>query len=85
MTPKLDFELSEALRRQGGPLEVQDEQGLSRYVILTRDEYRQLVEHEFRQWLQVGLDQEARGEAGDWNVDEVLAEAHRRYDARQAS
>jgi hypothetical protein len=85
MTPKLDNELSEALRRQGGPLEVQDEHGQSRYVILAKDEYRQLVEHEFRQWLQVALDQEARGEATEWNLDEVLAEAHRRHDARQAS
>ena len=85
MMPRLDNELSETLRRQGGPLEVQDEQGLSHYVILTKDEYRQLVEHEFRQWLQVGLDQEARGEATEWNLDEVLAEAHRRADARQAS
>jgi hypothetical protein len=84
MTPKLDNELSEALRRQGGPLEVQDEHGQLQYVILSKVEHRQLVEHEFRQWLQVGLDQEARGEALEWNVGELLAVAHRRLDARQA-
>jgi hypothetical protein len=85
MTPRLDNELSEALRRQSGPLEVQDSHGQSRYVILTKDEYRQLIEREFHQWLQVGLDQEARGEAVEWNLDEILAEAHRRYDARRVS
>jgi hypothetical protein len=84
MTPKLDSELSEALRLQGGPLEVQDEHEQTRYVNLAEDEYRESVEHEFRQWLQVALDQEARGEAAEWNVDDVLAEAHRRYE-RHAS
>ena len=69
MTPKLNSELSHVLREQGGgPLEVQDEQGQELYVIVSKQEYRHLIEHEFRQWLQVGLDQEARGEFAPWNT-----------------
>jgi len=79
--PKLSAEISNALQSGAGPLEVTDQLGTQSYFIVPKDEYRRLVQHEFRQWLQVGLDQEARGELGDWNVDEVLAEAHRRQES----
>ena len=79
LIPKLSEEISAALRSGAGPLEVADQFGTQNYFIVPKDEYRKLVRHEFRQWLQVGLDQEARGELGNWNVDEVLAEARRRY------
>jgi hypothetical protein len=57
MTPRLNHELSTALRQQGAPLEVQDEQGTQAYVIVSRDEYARLVEGTFTAWLQAGLDQ----------------------------
>jgi hypothetical protein len=85
MTPRLNSEISQVLRQQQGPLEVQDEQGMREYVILAKDTYRHLVEHEFRQWLQVGLDQEAAGQAAEWSLEEVRAEAHRRFDGRKVS
>jgi hypothetical protein len=79
MTPKLNPELSDAVRKQAGPLEVQDAAGELRYVIVGQDEYRALVDGEFRRWLQVGLDQEASGESAEWNTAEILAEARRRH------
>jgi hypothetical protein len=82
MIPKLTSELSDALQNRTGPLEVADQQGLQHYVIVPKDDYRKLIEHEFQQWLQIGLDQEARGEVTDWDVNEVLSEAHRRFEAR---
>jgi hypothetical protein len=66
MAPKLNSDVSEALRSRA-------------YVIVPKEEYRQLVEHEFRQWLQVGADQADRGETIAWNTQEIIAEAHRRY------
>lgn len=85
MTPRLNNELSEALRQQqGNPLEVHDEQGQQSYVIVSKQDYQLLLERKFQEWLHVGLDQEARGAFAEWNVDEVLREAHRRADARQA-
>jgi len=82
MIPKLSLELSNVLQGRPGPLEVADDRGTQHYFIVPKDEYRKLVEHEFRQWLQVGLDQESRGEVGDWNLSDVLAEAHQRFAAR---
>jgi hypothetical protein len=78
MTPRLDHDLAEAIRQHGLPLEVQDEAGQQQFVILAKDDYRRLVDHEFRQWLQVGIDQADRGEIADWSTDELLAEARRR-------
>ncbi len=85
MTPKLNSELSEALRQQAGPLEVQDALGEKSYVIVSKEQYRKLLEHEFREWIRPALEQDARDEAQEWNVEEVLAEAHRRFEARQNS
>jgi hypothetical protein len=85
MTPRLDSVISHVLRQQQGPLEVHDEQGMREYVIVAKDTYRHLIEHEFRQWLQVGLDQETAGQAGPWSLDDVLAEAHRRDDGRKVN
>jgi hypothetical protein len=85
MTPKLNDELSETLRRQGAPLEVQDAQGQRVYMIVEKQDYRHLVDHEFQQWLQVGLDQADRGDVAPWNTAEILAEARRRYVSEQPS
>lgn len=85
MTPKLDNKLSAALRTDGGPLKVEDAAGERRYVIVDHDAYQALVKQEFRRWLQVGLDQEARGEEAEWNTDEILAEARRRFQSSPTS
>ena len=36
-----------------------------------------------RKDIQIGIDQLNRGEGTPWNVEEFLAEAHRRYDAEK--
>ena len=83
MTPKLNSELSAALRQQS-PLEVQDERGELQYVIMRKDEFNRLLEHDFQQWLKIGLDQADRGEVAEWDTDEMLAEARRRFLQDQA-
>lgn len=83
MTPKISTELLDALRQQGSPLEVHDDQTNTDYVLVSKQEYRQLIEHEFVQWLQVGLDQESRGEVAEWDVASIRAEAGRRLAERQ--
>lgn len=77
MIPKLSAEQAAALGDGCGPLEVVDAAGSRHFVIISKDEYRTLVERGFRQWLQVGLDQEAAGEVEPWSVEEVLVEARR--------
>ncbi len=80
MIPKLSDEQAHALGDGCGPLEVVDAAGSRRFVIISKDEYRTLVERGFRQWLQVGLDQEAAGEIEPWDIDEVLTQARRSLD-----
>jgi hypothetical protein len=79
MPPRLTHELAVAIRQHGLPLEVRDEAGQQQFVILTKDDYRRLVDHEFRGWLQAGFDQADRGDVADWNTDDILAEARRRF------
>jgi len=84
MLPKLNNEISDALLHGTGPLEVQDERGERSYVIVPLDEYRQLVDHEFRKWLQIGIDQADQGDEAEWNSDDILAEARQRFLAKPA-
>lgn len=44
-----------------------------------------LTEQELRRELQIGFDQCAVGEEDDWDVDEILKEAHRRWDRTHGS
>ncbi|MBS0209665.1 MAG: hypothetical protein JSS27_12005 [Planctomycetes bacterium] len=84
MTPRLNSELSATLKQQqGGPLEVQDELGQTSYVIVSKQDYQLLLERKFQEWLQVGLDSLDSGPCVEWNLEEFLAEAHRRFEARQ--
>lgn len=80
MTPKLTDEMRKALsRRHGGPIEVQDDQTHTVYVLVDRNAFGRLVDDTLRQALQIGLDQSDRGESQPWDVGAFLKDAHRRY------
>lgn len=77
MRPKLSDEQRQAIRKtHGGPVEVEDDPTHRVYVIVSRDEFHQLVEDQLRQDLQIGFDQADAGDIGEWNVAALLAEAH---------
>jgi hypothetical protein len=50
-----------------------------------RDESPPLDDDYIRRELQISIDQVARGEVSDLDMGALLAEAHRRYAARQAA
>ena len=70
-------------RQQGGPIEVEDDQTQTVYLLVERHAFDKLVETSLRQALQIGLDQADRGESEPWDVDAFLTEAHQRH-AQQA-
>lgn len=76
-TPKLSPEQRAALHsRQGGPVEVEDEQTHSLYVLVARDDFQRLVDEQLRRELQLGFNQADAGDVGDWDVEEILRAAH---------
>lgn len=79
MEPLITSHLREVLQQQDGPLEVHDQLTNRDYILLPKEDYQKLVQHEFRQWLQVGIDQANQGNEADWNTSELLAEARRRF------
>ena len=80
MAPKLSDEQREAIvSGHGAPIEVEDEQSRRVYILVARDDFSRLVDAELRRELQIGFDQADRGDVADWNVEEILAEAHRRH------
>ena len=85
MTPRLTEEQRQALTRQPGqPVEVEDEQTQKVYVLVAREDFRQMIDGELRRQLQIGFDQADAGDVADWDVEEILDEAHRRH-ANRAS
>jgi hypothetical protein len=81
---KLTDEMRQALAsRPTGPIPIEDDQTQSQYVLLTKDDYIHLHDDYIRRELQVAFDQVDRGEVSDLDMKALLAEAHRRYDARQ--
>lgn len=83
MSPKLSDEQREAIERQhGGPIEVRDDRTEQVYVLVGRDQFRQLVEEQLRRDLQIGFDQADGGDVAAWNVEEVLREARRRQSSQ---
>ncbi|MEX2287525.1 MAG: hypothetical protein WD648_10585 [Planctomycetaceae bacterium] len=80
MTPKLTEEMRQALREQPGtPLEIEDDETRTSYVIVAKETFVQMVDEELRRQLQIGIDQADAGQVSGWDVNEVLAEAHRRH------
>jgi hypothetical protein len=81
---KLTDEMRQALAaRPSGPIPIEDDQTQGQYVLLKKEEYLRLHEDYIRRELQVAFDQVDRGEVDDLDMSAVLAEAHRRYAARQ--
>jgi hypothetical protein len=84
--PKLTDEMRRALAAHpNGPIPVEDDQMQSFYVLLTKDDYCRLHDDYYRCELQVAFDQVDRGEVSGLDMNALLAEAHRRYAARQQS
>lgn len=80
MTPKIPENIRQALhQQQGKPLEVEDEQTHKLYVIVAKEEFRKMVDDQLRQQLQIGFDQADSDDVANWDVEEVLEEAHRRH------
>jgi hypothetical protein len=83
MTPKLTEEQREAISAQpGGFVRVEDDQTRKVYLIIEESRASELYEQWLRQELQKGFDAADRGDVAEWNLDEVLADAHRRHRER---
>lgn len=83
MNPYLSDEQREAIEsKHGGPIEVRDDRTQQVYVLIGRDQFRQLVEEQLRRDLQIGFDQADAGDVAAWNVEEVLQEARRRQSSQ---
>jgi hypothetical protein len=81
---KLTDEMRQALAsRPAGPISVEDDQTQNQYVLLTKEDYFRLHDDYIRRELHIAFDQVERGEVSDLDTDALLAEAHRRYAARQ--
>ena len=79
MSPKFTQEQREAiLADPDSPIEIEDEQTRRTYVLVSKDGFRRMVDDALRRELQIGFDQADTGDAADWDIEEILAEAHRR-------
>ncbi len=67
----------------GRPLEIEDETTHSVYVIVRKEDFRQLVDEELRRQLQIGFDQADAGEVIHWDVDAFRERMHRERRSRQ--
>ncbi len=80
MAPKITHEMREILARNPDqPVEVEDEQTNRVYFLIERDQARRLFHDYLRRELQIGFDQADRGESQPWDIQQTLAEAHRRH------
>ena len=59
--------------------------GQATHVIVPIDEARRLFDDYLRRELKIGFDQADRGELQPWDIDQTLAEAHRRHANRTDS
>jgi hypothetical protein len=83
--PKLTDEMRQALAVcPTGPIPIEDDQTQNFYVLLTKEDYCRLHDDSLRRELQVAFDQVDRGDVSDLDMDALLAEAHRRYNARKS-
>lgn len=85
MATKITDEQREALRENaGGPVEVEDDQTQKVYLLIEQHEARRRLGDWLGHELQIGFDQADRGESRPWDIEETLAEAHRRHNARSS-
>lgn len=83
MAPKITEEMRQALHQQPDrPLKIEDDQSQKCYVLVSQDEFRHWIEAELRRELQIGFDQADAGDVEDWDVEEILKEAHTRHAAK---
>lgn len=82
MSPTLTDEQRQALDAADGVVEIHDDRTQRVYVLVAKDQFRDLIDVELRSQLQIGFDQADRGEVDDWDAEEILSEAHRRYAER---
>lgn len=84
IVPKLTDEMRRAIAAKGsGPIAVIDELTGDEYALVPKDEYCRLSDDYIRSALLVSIDQVARGEVSELNMDDILAEAHRRHADRK--
>ena len=80
MSPKLTDEMRAALKaRPEGMVEIEDDQTHKIYFLIEQPQARRLLGETLRRELQIGFDQADRGESEPWDIQETLAEAHRRH------
>lgn len=63
------------LQSQRVPVFVEDPASQAKYVILSQEEYRRILDEELRKELQVAFDEADAGEEEDWSLDAFLAKA----------
>lgn len=77
MTPKITEEMRQALHQQPDrPLKIEDDQTQKVYLLVPQDEFQHWVNVELRRELQIGFDQADAGDVADWDVEEILKQAH---------
>jgi hypothetical protein len=73
-------EMRQALDASGGlPIQIQDPETHKVYLVAERPPLHSLDEEYIRAGLQVALEQFARGEHDDWDIEAVIVEAERRH------
>ncbi|WP_299461496.1 hypothetical protein [uncultured Gimesia sp.] len=83
MAPKITEEMRQALQQQPDrPLKIEDDQTQKTYVLLSQENFRHWVDAELRRELQVGFDQADAGDVAEWDVEQILKEAHARHAAK---
>ncbi len=80
MTLKLSEEQCRAIQHHdGGPVEVEDSSTHRVYVLVDRDKFQLLVEERLRAELQIGFDQADSNDVDEWDVEDMLRDAHLRH------
>lgn len=78
--PAITPEMRQALAASGGsPIHIHDPETQQVYVVAEQPTHPWLDEEYIRAGLQVALEQFARGEHDDWDIEAVIAEAERRH------
>jgi hypothetical protein len=80
MIPKLSEEQRQAIEsKPGEPIEIVDDHTQGVYILVAREDFRKPIEDRLRRELQIAFDQVENGDVADWDVEEMLQEAHRRH------
>ncbi len=84
MNPKFSEENRKVVQNDvGGPVEAAHAQRI--IAALASEEFHRLVDERLRAELQIGFDEADAGEVAEWDVDEILREAHLRHSLRATS